>query len=442
MIPSDPSSLAPIQVGIVGAGPAGLTTALALEAYTSPARCQITIVERNRSAIDYPGVEYGIQARACRALDRIGIKERALHRGLRAHEIRFFNSRLGKAFRPIQSDPDNTRCVIRQEFLADMAALLRRTRFIRQRRVTRYEILPDDAVRLVSDANEEGTPPEFDVVIACDGSFSAARRQFFPESATKTDRGFSCIYMLVEPKDFRDTSEEYLALANGGSSEIIMGQLCTLTLFPMGKDRLAYGIGFDHSTKQALWSAQGLDPETVWADLSAAQKEAIARALVQDASGGKAVYQDALDHIMDWDSYTIYLWKMQDTDPLVRPFPSSGNVLLIGDAAHALMPTIGMGASLAIEDAEAVGRRLADHVGASGTAEAFRRTVRGAVFAPIARDRVPIWQELVRRARLAAQENFIDVGSKRRFAIGPAIPNDTLSRVVSAAEGVLRRLNR
>jgi len=48
---------------------------------------------------------------------------------------------------------------------------------------------------------------------------------------------------------------------------------------------------------------------------------------------------------------------------------------------------------------------------------------------------------LIRRARLAAQENFIDLSTKKRFAIGPQIPNNNLSRVISMGESILRRLN-
>jgi 2-polyprenyl-6-methoxyphenol hydroxylase-like FAD-dependent oxidoreductase len=59
-----------IKIGIIGAGPAGLVTALALEAYcTSPEMVEITVIDKNESAFDYPGVEYGIQERACSAGD-------------------------------------------------------------------------------------------------------------------------------------------------------------------------------------------------------------------------------------------------------------------------------------------------------------------------------------------------------------------------------------
>ncbi|KAL4951293.1 hypothetical protein BDW69DRAFT_196592 [Aspergillus filifer] len=47
------------------------------------------------------------------------------------------------------------------------------------------------------------------------------------------------------------------------------------------------------------------------------------------------------------------LWQLRDLDPL--PTWHSGRAILIGDAAHAMLPTQGQGASQAIEDAEALG---------------------------------------------------------------------------------------
>ena len=112
-----------VNIGIVGAGPAGLMTALALEHYLPAGRASITLLDQNASAADYPGVEYGIQKRACIALEKIGKLEQALARGNPSLEIAFYNARLGKRFRSIKFDSRYTRSVARQEFLADLDGL-------------------------------------------------------------------------------------------------------------------------------------------------------------------------------------------------------------------------------------------------------------------------------------------------------------------------------
>lgn len=50
---------------------------------------------------------------------------------------------------------------------------------------------------------------------------------------------------------------------------------------------------------------------------------------------------------------TLGLWQLRDLDPLETW--TKGRVILIGDAAHAMLPTQGQGASQAVEDAEALG---------------------------------------------------------------------------------------
>ncbi len=63
-----------------------------------------------------------------------------------------------------------------------------------------------------------------------------------------------------------------------------------------------------------------------------------------------------------------------DLDELERPSWGAGRTVLIGDAAHAITPNLGFGASLAIEDAVGLGLTLADGVPADQVADALRRT--------------------------------------------------------------------
>lgn len=429
----------PISIGIIGAGPAGVMTALSLEAYCPVGTVKVTILDRNQSAADYPGVEYGIQARACRALERIGKLDEALEGANPATEVAFYNSRLNKRFASVKFNPKYTRSVVRQDFLSTMTALLKHSHVKRRHMVEEIAFTSEKGVVVSGTTDGDRFSEPFDLVVGADGVNSVVRKTLFPAEAKIYDRGFSCIYMLVEgtkqtaPRGFMD-------IANSGRSELIMGHFSTMTLFPLGKGRLALGIGFDDATKLELWKAHGLDADTPWKDLPATTKKAIAVRLTSDAGVYDGMLVKALDLVPDWESYKIYLWAMRDTDPLRTPWRRDGNVILLGDSAHAIMPTIGMGASLAMEDAEALASLIGRLVEKQPSPSAFRAEAASAVLAPFTAARHPVWVDLIHRARRAAVGNFIDVGKRKRFAIGPQIPNTVVSRLVMGAEWIADKL--
>lgn len=67
----------------------------------------------------------------------------------------------------------------------------------------------------------------------------------------------------------------------------------------------------------------------------------------------------------------IGLWQLRDTEPLETWH--RGRVILIGDAAHAMLPTQGQGASQAVEDAEALGAFFSDVEGQVPFEEVHRK---------------------------------------------------------------------
>jgi len=435
------SSIVPacLNIGIIGAGPAGLMTALALENYLGSDVARITVLDRNASETDYPGVEYGIQARACRALERIGQLEQACARGNPSNELAFYNARLGKRFRSVAFDSKYTRCVVRQEFLADLAGLLQHTKVQRRHVVTGIDGAADHGVIVNGTVDNTLFSETFDLLVACDGVNSVVRKALFPAKAVIHDRGFSCIYMLVEGTE-KTAPSGFLTHANSGRSELVMGHFSTMTMFPLGHGRLALGIGFDHKTKDTIWKQHGLALDAEWKKLPATTKKSIVVTLATDSDVYGGMLVKALDLVPDWDSYKIYLWAMRDTDPLDKPWSAQSNVVLIGDAAHAIMPTIGMGASLAIEDAEALAVLIASAANTAATPAEFRAAAADSIFVPFTAARHPVWVNLINRARRAAVGNFIDVGHRKRFTIGPQIPNTTMSRIVSGVEWVAEKL--
>jgi salicylate hydroxylase len=77
---------------------------------------------------------------------------------------------------------------------------------------------------------------------------------------------------------------------------------------------------------------------------------------------------EVLDEFSDWSPDVkriiaatpedeLYKWALFDRDPL--PFWNLGHVTLLGDAAHAMLPSLGQGAAMAIEDAVVLARSFA-----------------------------------------------------------------------------------
>jgi salicylate hydroxylase len=415
------------KIGIIGAGPAGLVTALALEAYCKSNKdVEITLIDKNQSAIDYPGVEYGIQARACEALKRIGMKEKALACGLDTSRISFYNSRTNKKQKfGVTTDPDLTVTVIRQEFLAELTKLLNRTKIYRQLNVKSIEATAGKVNIFCEGIQVKDESFEFDILVSADGIGSVVRKDYFKNENYIHNRGFSCLYMLIEVP--QDAPQYFKTFSNTGECWVVLGKTTTATFFPMGKNRFAVGIGFDDKVQVEMWNLAGINSDLTWSDLDVIQKERVAKLLASDCSFQDDMLTQAFQWIPDWNSFKIYLWKMRDSDVATRPYNQYGNIIMIGDAAHAIMPTIGMGASLAIEDAEILGQYLSeqilqDNLDFKNTLEQYSSV------------RVPVWEELMGRARAGAKLNFIGIRNKSRLSFGPQIPGRTLWRIVSKIE--------
>lgn len=415
------------KIGIIGAGPAGLVTALALEAYCKLNKnVEITLIDRNQSAIDYPGVEYGIQARACKALKRIGIKEKALACGLDTSRISFFNSRTNKKQKfGVTTDPDLTVTVIRQEFLAELTKLLDRTKIYRQLNVKSIEATAEKVNIFCEGIEVKDESLEFDILVSADGIGSVVRKDYFKNENYIHTRGFSCLYMLIEVP--QDAPQYFKTFSNKGECWVVLGKTTTATFFPMGKNRFAVGIGFDDEVQAEMWNLAGINSDLIWSDLNVIQKEKIAKLLASDCSFQDDMLTQAFQWIPDWNSFKIYLWKMRDSDVATRPYNQHGNIIMIGDAAHAIMPTIGMGASLAIEDAEILARHLSEQI------QQGNPDFKGAL-EKYSSVRVPVWEELMGRARAGARLNFVGIKDKSRLSFGPQIPGRMLWKIVSKIE--------
>ncbi len=99
--------------------------------------------------------------------------------------------------------------------------------------------------------------------------------------------------------------------------------------------------------------------------------------------------------------------RLFDRDPVERW--SRGNVVLLGDAAHPMLPFLGQGACAALEDSVALGKAIGSSKGVTGAIARYESV------------RVPQAKRLVLGSRQAAKVAMADSGLARRlrdFAIG------------------------
>jgi 2-polyprenyl-6-methoxyphenol hydroxylase-like FAD-dependent oxidoreductase len=233
----------------------------------------------------------------------------------------------------------------------------------------------DPAVLTWRTGTEEHTM-ESGMVVAADGVLSTVRTQLFPDAGPRYS-GSTC-WRAVIP----DTSSDgKLVEVWGPAAEFGAMRISDQELYWFGYFRHPAGAAFGDELAAARERFAGWSP----------QIEAV-------------IAGTAADRLMRHDVYYLH--------GALRTYVS-GRVVLIGDAAHAALPTVGGGASTALEDGVCVGRLIAAPVYAGadlGTALAAFDQVRRSrcrkigqlsqLVAWFGADLGPGWRQQVRNAVL------------------------------------------
>ncbi|OAG11552.1 FAD/NAD(P)-binding domain-containing protein [Paraphaeosphaeria sporulosa] len=190
---------------------------------------------------------------------------------------------------------------------------------------------------------KDGSVIKGDVIIGADGIKSTLRKDVLGYEVQAEPTGFSA-YRLVLPssdleqnKDFRDVIDprsSFTSMVMGHDRRMIMGPARDGNLFSV----------------VALVPDQRAEVEAGNSWTSRGDLETLLNEYKDFPAWATAPFRLAKDE--------IGLWQLRDTEPLETWH--RGRVILIGDAAHAMLPTQGQGASQAIEDAEALGAFFSD----------------------------------------------------------------------------------
>ena len=365
-------------VTVVGGGIAGLASALAL----AQAGWPVTVLERAPSFGEV-GAGLGFTGNGMSALQALGVAEVVCAAGHLAPHAGF-------------QDPSG-RWLLRIDTRAGLRAITTVCGVHRQRLHGALQHAAEaEGVNLITGAEvtgvREGTPGgepaevtwraaggdqtgECGLVVAADGVRSVVRERLFPGVRPRY-AGSTSWRAVIPDTDF-----------SGGLIEVWGPGT------EFGALRLSDG--------EIYWYGEFVHPEGA----SFADEVAAARA-----------------HFAGWSPWIRDIVAATTTDRLMRhdvyhlpggcPRYTRGRVAIVGDAAHAMLPTMGQGAATALEDGVCVGRMIAEPVRAGGDL--------AAALAAFDRARRPRCRNLARQAILVARFGF-ELGGGRRQPVRNAV---------------------
>ena len=328
------------RVAIVGAGLAGclLATLLARRGI------EVTVYER-RDDPRVAGTERGrsinlaISARGLQALDQVGLRELSLSRALPMHGRMVHDRAGGQSFRPYSADGAHAiNSISRTELNMALLEDSERARGVCLRFAHRLRELDMTTGELWFETPDGPRHAAADIVLACDGAYSAARR------SVTFRMGFTF-------------SQDYL---EHGYKELTIpardGQFAldpdALHIWPRGAEMMIALPNLDRSfTCTLFWTGEAFAALRTPAEIVARFRED---------------YPDVVDLIPDLAG--DYLRGPIGSLATIRCWPwvhhAAGCTLaLVGDAAHAIVPFFGQGANCAFEDCVEIDHCLDETVG-------------------------------------------------------------------------------
>ncbi len=175
----------------------------------------------------------------------------------------------------------------------------------------------------------EGKEFVADVVVGADGIRSKVRECIFPELSIKPTSTANCAFRATVPVEEMMTDPQTAELMTDVNAIAWMGPGRHVMAYPLRKGAM-YNLVMCHpgQAKPGEWNVPG------------------------DVEQMKAMYADfgALIRKVITKVTSCLRWTLADLPPLPTWLSKSGKSVLIGDAAHAMVPFLAQGASMSIED--------------------------------------------------------------------------------------------
>ncbi len=351
------------RIAIVGGGIGGLAAALALER-----RGAETIVCEQSGALSEIGAGLNLTPNAVKALRALDLEKETQ---AIAAETDFLNIRSWKSGRYIsrtkrgdfrQKFGAPNLSVHRADLLEVLAAALKTTQFRFNARCVGVESNDRSATVQLAD----GSAIEADLVVGADGIHSVVRTALFGADAPHFT-GCVCWRGMVPAEAVPDEID----MKNGA---MWLGPHGHVVHYPVRRGELLNIVA--HIDSDA------------WTEESWTRQCDVSEVIATYASW------NPLLGLLYPRSERWYKWALYDRDPLERWV--KGRATLLGDSAHAMLPYLGTGAGMAIEDAVVLGAAFARQTDDLGAALAAYEQLR-----------VPRTKAAVLGARARAKENHL-----------------------------------
>jgi len=331
-------SLQSVSIIIVGAGIGGLSAAIALR----QAGHAVSVFER-ATAFEQVGAGLTLTPPGLRALDALGLLAPTLTASDNVARTAFIDHASGDLLRMSESRETPDRPATTEEtrviHRSDMHAILLEAALAAGvvLRTGSEMIGIDQDAEHATVRFADGETSRADLVVACDGLRSIARRQLQTGDPLR-NIGLVAWRALIPIEAVADIWDGY-------ASAVHMGPGATFVRYTVRHGALLNCVAIVKTDVIAAdsWSAASTTAE-----------------LTRHFTGWSAGLQALLARIPE---ASLFKWPLFDRDPIERW--TDGRITLLGDAAHPMLPFLGVGATMAIEDAVVLGRSLAAGVSAA-----------------------------------------------------------------------------
>ncbi|KAL0780618.1 hypothetical protein CaCOL14_001953 [Colletotrichum acutatum] len=343
MSASNESSL--FNIIVVGGGIAGLSAAIALKGSNR----KITVLEQSRLNREI-GATISLQPNASKIVEeQWGLEEGLAKTGSMADKaFRIYNTE-GKLHAEIpfhlKKSYGSERMIYHR---VDLHDALKSAATRNEGNVNPVEIQTGCVVRKCDP--EAGTVTlesrevlSADLIVGADGIKSVLRQSIIGKEAPAIPTGLSAYRLVINSSELEqdtdftsviDPRESFTTMIMGHDRRIIMGPARNGSIYSIVA--LVPDDQMQENAEGKSWTTKG-------------SPEKLRKTFDVFPQWAKAVFKNCTE---------VGLWQLRDLDPLDTWYRE--RAIIIGDAAHPMLPTQGQGASQAIEDAEAVGAIFSD----------------------------------------------------------------------------------